>query len=146
MPVNFLTEEQRARYGRFNADPDQAQLGGFFHLDAAARRRAVAANGARNQVGWAVQLGTVRFLGTFLPDPEAVPTVVVDYVAAQLGLEAADLKGYGEREARWDHQAQIRDAYGYTPFGPAAWLNASLELLRRIESPVARATSRRGGP
>jgi TnpA family transposase len=122
VPVNFLTEEQRGRYGRFNADPDEAQLGGFFHLDAAARRRAMAAHGPRNQVGWAVQLGTVRFLGTFLPNPEDVPTVVVDYVAAQLGLEAADLKGYGERQARWDHQAQIRGAYGYAPFGPAAWL------------------------
>jgi hypothetical protein len=81
VPVNFLTEEQRNRYGRFNADPDEAQLGGFFHLDAAARRRAMAARGARSQIGWAVQLGTVRFLGTFLPNPEAVPTVVVDYVA-----------------------------------------------------------------
>ncbi|PRX48065.1 hypothetical protein B0I32_14121 [Nonomuraea fuscirosea] len=29
------------------------QLGGFFHLDAAARRRAMACNGARNQVGFA---------------------------------------------------------------------------------------------
>jgi hypothetical protein len=68
VPVNFFTDEQRGRYGRFNASPDAVQLGGFFHLDAEARRRATAANGRRNELGWAVQLGTVRFLGTFLPD------------------------------------------------------------------------------
>lgn len=122
MPVNILTEEQRRCYGRFNADPDEAQLGGFFHLDADARRRAMAAQGAHSQLGWAVQLGTVRYLGTFLPNPEDVPTAVVDYVAAQLGLDPGDLKGYGEREARWDHHAQIRAAYGYAPFGSREWL------------------------
>lgn len=88
------------------------QLGGFFHLDAAARQRAMACNGARNQVGFAVQLGTARFLGCFLTDPEDVPAVVVDYVAEQLGLDSSKLKGYGEKEARWDHQKLIREAYG----------------------------------
>lgn len=33
MPVKFRTEDQRARYGRFNTDPDRTQLGGFFHLE-----------------------------------------------------------------------------------------------------------------
>jgi hypothetical protein len=66
VPVNFLTEEQRRRYGRLNAVPDDTQLGGFFHLDVEARRRAMAAHGARNRLGWSIQLGTVRFLGTFL--------------------------------------------------------------------------------
>lgn len=74
MPVNFLTEEQRSRYGRFNADPDEGQLGGFFHLDAAARRRAMACRGAGNQLGYGLQLGTARFLGAFLPDPEQAPS------------------------------------------------------------------------
>ncbi len=92
VPVKFLTEDQRSRYGRFNTVPDQTQLGGFFHLDVAARRQAMACNGSRNQLGWAVQLGTVRFLGTFLADPTDVPATVVEYVAAQLGLEAEDLK------------------------------------------------------
>ena len=101
MPVGFLTESQRAQYGRFNSVPDPEQLAGFFHLDAPARAEAMACRGARAQVGYAVQLGTVRFLGTFLADPSAVPVAVVDYVAAQLGLAADDLKGYGESEARW---------------------------------------------
>ncbi|CAO5235068.1 Tn3 family transposase [Frankia sp. AgKG'84/4] len=121
MPVNFLTDEQRRRYGRFNQPPDEVQLGGFFHLDADARRRAMAAHGRRNQLGFAVQLGSVRFLGAFLADPTDVPAVVVDHVAAQLGLDADDLKGYGEREARWTHQAQIRGAYGYETFGASQW-------------------------
>ncbi|MEU7458359.1 DUF4158 domain-containing protein [Streptosporangium roseum] len=52
----------------------------------------------------------------FLADPEDVPAVVVDYVAEQLGLDASALKGYGEKEARWDHQKQIREAYGFEVF------------------------------
>ncbi|MEU7749343.1 Tn3 family transposase [Nonomuraea sp. NPDC049158] len=116
MPVNFLTEDQRSRWGRFNEAPDFTQLGGFFHLEAADRRRAMAANGARNQLGYAIQLGTARFLNCFLPDPEDVPAVVVDYVAEQLGLDSSALKGYGEKEARWDHQKQIREAYGFEVF------------------------------
>ncbi|MFI7232295.1 DUF4158 domain-containing protein [Nonomuraea angiospora] len=89
MPVSFLTPEQRSRYGVFNAVPDIAQLGAFFHLDTDDRRWAMAADGARNQLGWSVQPGTARFLNCFLDDPEDVPAVVVDYVAEQLGLSSA---------------------------------------------------------
>lgn len=63
----------------------------------------------------------MRFLGTFLADPTDVPTVVVEYVAAQLGLEPEDLTGYGEKKARWDHQAQIRQLYDYTAVDPVQW-------------------------
>jgi TnpA family transposase len=91
----------------------------------------MAANGARNQLGWAVQLGTVRFLGAYLPNPEDVPTIVVDHLARQLGLDPADLKGYGEHEARWDHQAHIRQRYGYRIFGPAEWLALTRWLYTR---------------
>ncbi|GAA3623824.1 hypothetical protein GCM10022419_131860 [Nonomuraea rosea] len=62
MPVSFLTEDQRSRWGKFNEVPGLTQLGGFFHLEVADRRRAMAANGARNQLAYAVQLGTARFL------------------------------------------------------------------------------------
>ncbi|MFF3404135.1 DUF4158 domain-containing protein [Streptomyces sp. NPDC002659] len=131
MPVNFLSEDQRRRYGRFTGKPDEGQLAGSFHLDATARRRAMACNGARNRLGWALQLGTVRFLGTFLQDPEAVPPIVVEYVADQLGLDAAALAGYGQKQARWDHQEQIRSAYGYLPFGADQWFAMARWLYGR---------------
>lgn len=131
MPVNFLTTAQRERYGRFNTVPDESQLGAFFHLDADARRLAMGAYGPRNQLGLALQLTTVRFLGTFLDDPTEVPTAVVDFVAEQLGLTADHLKGYGEKKGRWDHQKLIRERYGYTLFGPHQWLLLGIWAYRR---------------
>jgi hypothetical protein len=68
-----------------------------------------------------VQLGTARFLGTFLPDPEQSPAVVVEYIAEQLGLDPADIRGYGTRETRWNQQQQIRREYGYADFGGWEW-------------------------
>jgi TnpA family transposase len=121
--VGFLTEAQRARYGRFNEVPDEEALAGFFHLDAELRTAAMACRGPRAQLGFALQATTVGYLGTFLPDPATgVPIPVVDYVAAQLGLAATDLTGYDTAETRWDHQAAVRARYGYRSFDAAAWL------------------------
>ncbi|MFE5524002.1 DUF4158 domain-containing protein [Streptomyces virginiae] len=56
--------------------------GAGFLLDRDARRRAMA-RGARSQLGYGVQLGTVRFLGTFLDNPEHAPAEVVASVAGR---------------------------------------------------------------
>ncbi|MEV0757961.1 DUF4158 domain-containing protein [Streptosporangium sp. NPDC050280] len=73
-------------------------------------------------------------LGTFLSDPTDAPAVVVDYVAEQLGLDPADLKGYGEKEARWDHQKLIRQAHGYTSFEFEQWFGLARWVYRRVWS------------
>ncbi|MFI6450553.1 DUF4158 domain-containing protein [Streptosporangium amethystogenes] len=52
-----------------------------------------------NRLGWAVQWGTVRMLGTFLEDPVDVPRVVAEYVLG-LGAGVVDLSAVApERSA-----------------------------------------------
>lgn len=132
MPVEFLSRERRERLGRFSDDPTAEQLARYFHLDDADRALVERRGRERARLGFALQLGTVRFLGTFLADPTDVPRVVVDYVARQLDIaDLSVLKGYGDGETRWDHAAEIRRAYGYRDFGDEAvhrrlreWLEA----------------------
>jgi len=111
VPVDFLTPEQRARYGRYGEDPTPEQLGRCFHLTNDDRELIDKGQSDRARLGCAVQLGTVRFLGTFLADQTDVPTVVVDHLAAQLGIaDPSALKGYGETAMRFKHAAAIRNA------------------------------------
>jgi len=114
MPVSFLTNEQAVQYGRFNQPPSPAQLARYFYLDVSdlywIRRRTE----PYLQMGLAIQMGTVRFLGTFLEQPLDVPDSVVVFTAEQLDLsDWSDLPRYAESEARFDHKKQIRARFGY---------------------------------
>ncbi|MBV9174842.1 MAG: DUF4158 domain-containing protein, partial [Chloroflexi bacterium] len=79
------------------------------------RERVNARRGANNKVGFALQLTSVRLLGTFLAEPTAVPSYAVAYVAAQLGIpDVACLADYAARPTTaWEHAAEIRRVYGY---------------------------------
>ncbi len=117
-----MTDEQIAQFGRFAAEPpDQATLERFFFLEDVDRDLVAKRRGDHNRVGFALQLVTVRWLGTFLADPLDVPLVVLDYVAAQ--VEVADpscVKRYTEREkTRLEHQWEIAQVGGFVSFASA---------------------------
>ena len=133
MPVDFLSEEQERRYGRFAGELTKEQLDKYFELDFGARDLiAKRAHLDANRLGFALQLGTVRFLGTFLENPVDVPAGVVQYLASQLRVEAGCLSGYGDGKARWEHAARIREHYGYREFAePAAYLRLTRWLYTR---------------
>lgn len=90
----------------------------IFFLDDEDKRRIDRHRGSWSKLGYALQLVTVRYLGCFLSDPLAVPTEVVDVVAAQLGIaDPSCVKRYTEREkTRLDHAWEIQQACGLRDF------------------------------
>lgn len=115
MPVDFLTDEQKQRYGCYIGEPTSEQLACYFHLSDSDRQVIAEHRGIHNRLGFALQLTTLRFLGLFLGDPLAVPVGAVTYVAAQIGItDLEELPRYAERiQTQWDHQAEIRRRFGY---------------------------------
>jgi len=145
MPVDILTPEQRQRYGRYNGEPTPEQLTRYGYLsqgdkDLIRRRRPE----AYQQLGLAIQLITVRFLGTFLDDPLDLPERVIAFGAEQLGFnDWPDLARYlSNRDTRFDHRRIICQVEGYKDFTDSL---AQWSLLRwlyarswySVEQPIA---------
>ena len=116
MPREFLTETQTRQYGRFEGELDEAQLTRYFHLDDTDRMFIKNCRGDVNRLGFALQLTTARFLGTFLSEPTQVPLSVLNFVAIQLGIDNVhSLGNYVNRSAtRLAHRAEIQNHYGYS--------------------------------
>ena len=128
MPVQFLTDEHRNRYGRFVGEPSDAQLARYFLLSTGDLKLSRAKLEAHTQLGFALQLVTVRFLGTLLDDPTDVPAGVARYVARQIGVsEGADLRPYRQSKTRYRHAEEIKGRFGYRDFSDPS---ASLPLVR----------------
>ena len=125
MSSRFLTSEQQHSYGRYVGEPTSIQLAHYFHLDDTAKQLVQKHRGDYNRLGFALQLCTVRFLGTFLINPIDVPQGVVNYLASQLEITDVDcLQNYLSRPTtHWVHAQSIKKHYGYRDFSeqPGHW-------------------------
>jgi Domain of unknown function (DUF4158) len=137
MPISILTPHQRDQYGRFPAippKPEQIAKHCFLAPDEIAQ---VVARRPQtwHQLGFAIQLMTVRFLGTFLDEKDAlkVPPILATFAAQQLRLrEMPNMSGYtSTMEVVRSHRRSIREQFGYTEFSDALkpygqWLTARI--------------------
>lgn len=117
MAIRILTDEQRARYGRFTGTPAPDTLARYFHLDTADLDLIQGLRGEHNRLGFAVMLGSARCLGTFLDQQADIPGRVLHSLSRQLNLPAAvTLDGYFVSHQRERHLQLIRQRYGFSEF------------------------------
>jgi Domain of unknown function (DUF4158) len=131
MPVEFLSDEEAAVFGCYAGLPSRAELDRMFYRDDMDLRLVAKRRGDHMRLGFALQLVTVRYLGTFLTDSLDVPPLVVEHLAGQLGIEDPScVKRYAERpHTPLEHREEIKAAGGLREFAEAeeefaAWVRA----------------------
>ena len=134
MPVSILTPTQRRQYGRFAETPSAEQIAKYCFLSPQEIANVVARRPQPwQQMGFAIQLMTVRFLGTFLDrrDVINVPQILVAFAAQQLHLrDIPNLSPYKKSiDVIRSHRDSIRERFGYSNFVDATtdyahWLKA----------------------
>lgn len=142
MPVGFLTPAQRDGYGRYGDTIRAETLSRYFHLTEGDFKLIAKCRGDYNRLGFALQLTTVRYLGTFLEDPVDVPSQVIQALGSQLAIQDLTcLQAYRSSERRWDHAVEIRKFGNYQDF---TQVNIALQLTRWLYSLCWTGTDRPG--
>jgi len=102
---------------KYAGAPSCEDLARYFHLDEADRKLITQKRADHNRLGFALQLTTVRFLGTFLAEPTRVSPAVISTVSKQLDIENPDcLSAYLDNRRHWAHAAEIRTHFEYREF------------------------------
>ena len=84
MPSQFLSSAHYEAYGNYTQSPSDTQLARYFYLDDFDQEKIKQRRRPENRLGFALQLVSLRFLGTFVEDLQKIPTSVLNYVAKQL--------------------------------------------------------------
>ena len=118
MPVSFLSSAQRAKYACYPDNLPSDLITNHFFLDDQDRERIARKRGNANRLGYAIQLSTVRFLGTFINNLMDIPQAVLERIASQINISNAKdhLSNYQASEKRWRHNVEIRKLYGCREF------------------------------
>jgi TnpA family transposase len=114
MPVQFLSQADHDQLNRFPQEVSQEDLNSFFFLSSADHQEMDPIRGDYNRLGFALQLGCLRYLGFFPDDLLQIPQMVVQYIAQQLAVVPELLAFYGKRTStQRQHQRKIQQLAGY---------------------------------
>lgn len=119
MPIDFLTAAERERLNRFPEPIPDEDLRVFFTLSDRDTQEVRKQRGAPNQLGFALQLCALRYLGFAPDDLGTTPDAAVTFVAQQLGVSPAAIAVYGGRiHTRTTHFQQVQAYLGFRPALP----------------------------
>jgi TnpA family transposase len=119
MPGQFLTEGEREQLRRFPAEIPPGDVIAYFTLSPADLAQVRQQRGDHNRLGFALQLGALRYLGFSPDDPTMAPASVVAYLSQQLDVRPDVLPAYGQRaHTRRDHLQAIQVYLGFREAGP----------------------------
>ena len=111
MPRQFLTLAEREQLSSFPPSPTEDEIITFFTLSTKDLNLINKRNGDYNRLGFALQLGTLRYLG-FIPDLlHNAPLNIVEYLAHQLQVSSSCINIYGKREKTRTSQLQQIQSY-----------------------------------
>ncbi len=114
MPVSILSDADKDHFNRFPNYIHEEDINAFFTLSGSDKREVDKQRGKQNQLGFAMQLCALRYIG-FSPDNlNIAPPEIVGYVAEQLKIDPQILTDYGKRIAtRTTHLQQIQSYLGF---------------------------------
>jgi Domain of unknown function (DUF4158) len=129
MPGQLFNDAERRRLGGFPDRVSHEDLVTFYTLTRSDRAQVNQCSDDAGRLGFALQLGTLRYLGFCPDDLVAAPAEVVRFLADQLKVAAEVLSAYGRRaQTRTDHFLAVQEHLGYRKAGPeereqlARWL------------------------
>ena len=129
MPGQLFTDAERRRLGGFPALVSHEDLVTYYTLTRSDRAQVNQYADEASRLGFALQLGTLRYLGFCPDDLGTAPSEVVRFLADQLKIAPGSLSAYGRRaQTRTDHFLAVQDHLGYRKAGPeererlARWL------------------------
>lgn len=132
MPVDFLTPTERERLQGYPAQLSDQDLITFYTLTGADLACVRQCRSKANRLGFALQLGTLRWLG-FVPDELLPgPPAATGYLAQQLAIKGEVIHGYGTRDqTRTVHRQQVQAHLGFVEVGPAEFETLTGWLVER---------------
>jgi TnpA family transposase len=114
MASTVLSTVQRHQLSHLPRDIPEADLGRYFTLSAADLELIRQRRSPHNQLGFALQLCTLRYVGFVPEDLNDPPHIIANLLADQLGLFADTVAAYPQRkQTKSEHLASVMVYLGF---------------------------------